>query len=213
MRIGKVVAVACLFTAGVCEGAPPLKVDQVVDLAIAANPRVRSAQARWNSADHAILQAFAPADCTFTFFNLDSPTNDFSRPASESFQLSQPLGFPGKAYLQGQSAERSASIARLAYEAIRRNVRAEAETAFHQLLLDHTLGDVIFDDLATLKRVLEVTQVGYSTGRVTQLDFISAEFEPASAEQQRRQLEVARAIDRANLNRLLDRSPEEPLEI
>jgi outer membrane protein, heavy metal efflux system len=174
---------------------------------------VRSAQARWSSADHAILPAFAPADPTFTFFNADSPANGFSRPASQSFQVSQPLGFPGKGYLQGRSAGRSADIARLAYEAIRRDVRAEAQTAFYQLLLDQTLGDVVFDDLATLKRVLEVTQVGYSTGRVTQLDFISAEFELASTEQQRRELEVARATDRANLNRLLDRSPEEPLEI
>jgi len=213
MRIGKDVVLAVLLTASVCEGAPPLTVDQVVDLTIGANPRVRSAQARWNSADHAILPAFAPADPTFTFFNADSPANGFSRPASQSFQVSQPLGFPGKGYLQGRSAGRSADIARLAYEAIRRDVRAEAQTAFYQLLLDQSLGDVVFDDLATLKRVLEVTQVGYSTGRVTQLDFISAEFELASMEQQRRELEVARATDRANLNRLLDRSPEEPLEI
>jgi len=213
MRIGKDVVLAVLLTASVCEGAPPLTVDQVVDLTIGANPRVRSAQARWNSADHAILPAFAPADPTFTFFNADSPANGFSRPASQSFQVSQPLGFPGKGYLQGRSAGRSADIARLAYEAIRRDVRAEAQTAFYQLLLDQSLGDVVFDDLATLKRVLEVTQVGYSTGRVTQLDFISAQFELASMEQQRRELEVARATDRANLNRLLDRSPEEPLEI
>jgi len=213
MRIGKDFVLAVLLTAGVCEGAPPLTVDQVVDLAIGANPRLQSAQARWSSADHAILPAFAPADPTFTFFNADSPANGFSRPASQSFQVSQPLGFPGKGYLQGRSAGRSADIARLAYEAIRRDVRAEAQTAFYQLLLDQTLGDVVFDDLATLKRVLEVTQVGYSTGRVTQLDFISAEFELASTEQQRRELEVARATDRANLNRLLDRSPEEPLEI
>jgi cobalt-zinc-cadmium efflux system outer membrane protein len=213
MRIGKDVVLAVLLTASVCEGAPPLTVDQVVDLTIGANPRVRSAQARWTSADHAILPAFAPADPTFTFFNADSPANGFSRPASQSFQVSQPLGFPGKGYLQGRSAGRSADIARLAYEAIRRDVRAEAQTAFYQLLLDQSLGDVVFDDLATLKRVLEVTQVGYSTGRVTQLDFISAEFELASMEQQRRELEVARATDRANLNRLLDRSPEEPLEI
>jgi len=213
MRIGKEVVLAVLFTAGVCEGGPPLTLDQVVDLAIAANPRVRSAQARWTSADHAVLPAYAPADPTFSFFNADSPTNGFGRPASESFQLSQPLGFPGKGYLQGRSAERTATVARLAYEAIRRDVRAEAETAFYQLLLDQTLGDVVFDDLATLKRVLEVTQVGYSTGRVTQLDFISTEFELASTEQQRRQLEVARAVDRAHLDLLLDRSPDEPLEI
>src|SRR5262249_39083532 len=109
MGTGKAVVLACLFSAGVCEGAPPLTVDQIVDLATAANPRVRSAQARWNSADHAILPAFAPADPTFTFFNLDSPTNGFGRPASESFQLNQALGFPGKGYLQGRSAERSAN--------------------------------------------------------------------------------------------------------
>jgi outer membrane protein TolC len=117
MRIGKEVVLALLFTAGVCEGTTPLTVDQIVDLAIAANPSVRSAEARWNSAQQSILPAYALADPTFSFFNLDTPTNGFSHPASLSFQISQPLGFPGKAYLQEQNADRSANLARLAYEA------------------------------------------------------------------------------------------------
>jgi cobalt-zinc-cadmium efflux system outer membrane protein len=214
MRLGIHVALAALL--GSCARAAavsPLTIQQVVDLAIAANPQLRSAEARWNSAEHSILPAYAPADPIFTFSNQDSPTNGFSRPSSQSYEVTQTLQFPGKGYLQGRSAERSAKIAQLAYEATRRDVRAEAETAFYQLLLDQALDGVVAENVETLKRVLEVTQVGYSTGRVTQLDFISAEFELASTEQQKRQLDVARAIDRANVNRLLDRRPDEPLEL
>jgi outer membrane protein, heavy metal efflux system len=214
MRLGIHVTLAVLWaTCARAAAVSPLTIEQVVELAVAANPQVRSAEARWNSAEHSILPAYAPADPTFTFSNQDSPTNGFSRPSSQSYEVNQTLQFPGKGYLQGRSAERFAEIARLAYEAIRRDVRAEAKTAFYQLLLDQALHGVVAENLATLKRVLEVTQVGYSTGQVTQLDFISAEFDLASAEQQERQLEVTRAIDRANLNRLLDRRPDEPLEI
>jgi len=200
---------------GICEGAAlaPLTVDQVVDLALQVNSQVRSAEARWNSAEHQILQNFVPADPTITYSNVGSPTNGITHPSDLSLSLSQALQFPGKGYLQGQSAKRTAEIARLTYQAAGRDVRAQAETAFYQLLLDQALFDVGTENVATLKQVLQVTQVAYSAGRVTQLDFISAEFTLSAAEQQQMQLAASIATDRANLNEVLQRSPEEPLEI
>jgi cobalt-zinc-cadmium efflux system outer membrane protein len=213
MRIVRVV-IAVLFAPGFCDGAvAPLTVDQVVELALQVNSQVRSAEARWYSAEHQILPNFVPADPTITYSNVGSPTNGITHPSDVSFGLSQALQFPGKGYLQGQTAKRTAEIARLTYEAAGRDVRAQAETAFYQLLLDQALFDVGTENVATLKQVLQVTQVAYSAGRVTQLDFISAEFTLSAAEQQQMQLAASIATDRANLNQVLQRRPEEPLEI
>ncbi len=194
-------------------GQQPMTVDDVVALALAANPQVRAARARWQSAQHSIDQNYAPADPTFSFANLDSPTNGFSKPASQSYQVSQPLQFPGKGYLQGRSAARAADIARLTYEATTRDLRAQAEVAFYQLLLDQASAGVADENVANLRRVLEVTQVAYASSRVTQADFISAEFDLATAEQQQRQLATATANDKTALNQILSRAPGEPLDV
>jgi len=215
LRVGFAAVVwAAVFLGG--EGAwaaSALTVEQVVDLALQINSQVRSAEARWYSAEHQILQNFAPADPTISYANIGSKTNGFTEPADLSVSVSQPLQFPGKGYLQGQSAKRTAKIAWLTYQAARRDVRAQAETASYQLVLDQALFAVGAENVATLKQVLQVTQVAYSTGRVTQLDFISAEFDLSAVEQQQTQLEVGIATDRANLNQILQRGPEEPLEI
>jgi outer membrane protein, heavy metal efflux system len=215
MRLRRNVALALVSAASVCEGAAPspLTVEQVVELALQVNPQVRSSEARWHSAEHQIRPNFVPADPTITYFNGDSPTNGFTYPSELSLTVNQALQFPGKGYLQGQSAKRTAEIARLTYQAARRDVRGQAEAAFYQLLLDQSLFDVGAENVATLKQVLQVTQVAYSAGRVTQFDFISAEFNLSATEQQQVQLATSIASDRANLNQVLQRSPEEPLEI
>jgi outer membrane protein TolC len=184
MRLATTVSLAALCAARVCggESVQPLTVERVVGLALEANSRVRSTEARWHAAEHQILPNYAPADPTVSYGNIDSPTNGITRPADLSVSVSQPLQFPSKGYLQGTTAKRAAEIARLTYDAAKRDVRAEAETGFYQLLLDQTLHDVGAENVTTLKQVLQVTQVGYSTNRVTQLDFISAEFNLAAAE-------------------------------
>ena len=193
-------------------GGSALTVEQVVDLAFQANAQVKSAEARWNAAEHQILPNLVPDDPTVTYSNVQSRTG-FAKPADIAVGVSQPLQFPGKGFLQAGSAKRTAKIAWLTYQAARRDVRAQSETAFYQLLLDKALFDVGAENVTTLKQVLEVTQTAYSTGRVTQLDFISAEFNLSAAEQQQKQLEVSIATDRATLNQVLQRGPEEPLEI
>jgi cobalt-zinc-cadmium efflux system outer membrane protein len=186
---------------------------QVVDMALRANPQVRAARARWYSASHSIKQNLAPADPIFTFFNVDSPQNPFANPSVQTFQVMQPLQFPGKGYLQAQVAARAADIARLIYVAAARDVRAQVETGYYQLLLDSALVGVAQENVANLRQVLDVTQVAYSANRVTQTDFVNAEFALAAAQQTQRQLELNRSNDKTLLNQLLYRRPDEPLQL
>jgi cobalt-zinc-cadmium efflux system outer membrane protein len=186
-----------------------LTVSQLVAVALQANPQVRAARARWFAATHNIKQNYAPADPIFTFLNEDSPYNPFFvKPTLQSFQVSQPLQFPGKGYLQAQVASRNADIARFIYLAAMRDVRAQVETAYYQLLLDSSLINV-----ANLRQVLNVAQVAYTANRVTQTDFVNAEFALAAAQQVQRQSELSRSNDKTTLNQLLYRRPDEPLQV
>jgi outer membrane protein TolC len=189
-----------------------LNADQLVELAVEVNPQVRSARARWESARHQILQNYAPADPQLAYSNVDS-RRGIGDAGLHSHQITQSFQFPGKALLQADNAKRSAEIARLSYDAVIRDLRAAIETGYYQVLLDGALADVNSENIANLKQVLQVTQVAYSANQVTQTDFISAEFDLAQAQQFQRQFQVARANDETNLNQLLYRQPDSPLNL
>jgi len=186
---------------------------QLVEVALEVNPQVKSARARWEAAVHSIKQNYAPADPIFSYQNIDSPTNGFSDASLHSLQLSQALQFPGKALLQAEQARQAAEVARLTYEAMIRDVRAQTETAYYQALLDGALSDLQGTTVDNLHRVLNVTQVAYSANQVTQTDFISAEYDLAVARQQQEQLSEAEANDETTIDQLLYRRPQEPLKL
>ena len=191
-----------------------LTVSQLVQIALQANPQVRAARARWYAATHNIKQNYAPADPVFSFFNEDSPRNPFFvQPTLQSFQVTQALQFPGKGYLQGKVALRTADIARLTYQAVARDLRAQVETGYYQLLLDAALIGVAQENVANLRQVLNVAQVAYAANQVTQTDFVTAEFALATAQQTQRQLELNRSNDQTTMNQLLFRRPDEPLRL
>src|SRR6516225_962562 len=119
---------------------PRLTVVQLVEVAIEVNPRVRAAKEQRDAARHQILQNYAPADPTFTYGNLDS-SKDFNA-AVHAHTFSESFQFPGKALLQADEARQTAEIARLAYEAALRDLRAGVETAYYQVLLDEALAAV-----------------------------------------------------------------------
>ena len=186
---------------------------QLVDIAVAANPQVKAARARWNSAVHSISQTVAPNDPVFTYTNSDSPKNPFGRASLRSYNVTETFQFPGKALHQRDIAERRAEIAHLALAATIRDIRAATQTGYYQILLDTALGGVNAENLQNLERVLKVTQVAYSANKVTQTDFIGAEFDLAVARQLQRQYQTAVANDETTLNQLLYRPPGSPLPL
>lgn len=189
-----------------------LNANQLVEIAIESNPQVKAARARWDAAEHQILQNYAPADPQFTYSNVDA-SRGLGEAAIHAHAVTEALQFPGKALLQADQAKRNALIARLAYEVAVRDLRAAVETGYYQVLLDDSLLEVNRDNIAALKEVLQVTQVAYSANQVTQTDFISSEFDLAQAEQQQHQYETARANDLVLLNQLLHRAPDAPLQL
>ncbi len=186
---------------------------QLVDLAIASNPQVRAARARWNAAIHSIAQTVAPNDPIFAFTNGDSPNHPFSGNTFQTFTVAETFQFPGKALFQRDQATRNAEIAHLALAATIRDIRAATEMAYFQLLLDEAVHEVIAENVANLSQVLKVTQVAYSASKVTQTDFISAEFDLAVARQLQLQYRTAIANDETMLNQLLYRPQGTPLPV
>ena len=204
--IGFVASLACAEDA-------PLSEAQLVEIAIEANPQVKSARYRWDSAVHSIKQTVAPNDPVFTYTNSDSPKNPFGRASLREFNFTENFQFPGKALHQRDQAEFAADIAHLTLVATVRDVRAATETAYFQLVLDQALSNVNAENIQNLDQVVHVTETAYATSSVPQTDVISAEFNLATARQLQKQYLTAIANDETALNLQLYRPVGSPLEV
>jgi cobalt-zinc-cadmium efflux system outer membrane protein len=188
-----------------------LNADQLVEIAVEVNPQVKVAKAQWEVARHQILQNYAPVDPVFTYGNLES-SKDFNA-AAHSHNFTESFQFPGEALLQADQAKRNAEIARLVYEAALRDLRANVETGYYQVLLDEALIGVNAENIASLKQVLEVTQIRYTASQAAQTDSIAAQLALSQAELQQRQYQTNRLNDEVALNQLLYRRPGSPLNL
>ena len=204
IRIGGalMLAIATIgFVASIARAADaPLSEAQLVEIAIEANPAVKSARYRWDAAVHSIKQTVAPNDPIFTYTNSDSVKNPVGRAALREFNFTETFQFPGKALYQRDQAVRSADIAHLMLAATVRDVRAATETGYFQLVLDGSLSEVNAENVQNLDQVVRVTETAYSASTVPQTDVISAEFDLAAARQLQRQYLTAVANDETALN-------------
>ncbi|HUO06053.1 MAG TPA: TolC family protein [Candidatus Binataceae bacterium] len=203
------VALVC----GIAQAEQLLTEPRVADMAIAANPQIKAARARWESAMHQIAQTVAPNDPIFSYTSGDSNHPWLNNNSYHTLQVTEAFQFPGKAFHQRDQAIRNAEIARLALEAAIRDLRAAAGAGYYQLLLDSALGLVNDENAANLERVEKVAEIGYAGGRVTQTDVIGAQFDLSAARQLRIQYRTAVANDETALNQLLYRRPGEPLAV
>jgi outer membrane protein, heavy metal efflux system len=209
-------AALAMLTAGIAGPAAaeaPLTANQLVEMAIQANPQIKSARYRWQSAEHSIKQTVAPNDPIFTYTNSDSVKSPVGRASLRQFNFTESFQFPGKAFFQRDQAVRTAEISRLTLEAAIRDLRAAVLTGYYQLLLDTALAGVNSANNASLDQVLKVTQIAYSASQVTQTDVISAEFDLTAGRQLQKQYETAIANDQTTLDQLLFRPPGEHLDI
>jgi outer membrane protein TolC len=210
MVIVELLALSCAPGAG---AADVMSVAQAVEQALAANPQVRGARYRWQAAQHQIIQNYTPADPQFSFTNSDSWRGVLAGSGLHNITITQNFQFPGKGLLQGTDAKRNAEIARLAYAAAVRDITAGAKTAYYQIQLDLALNDLIAENVDNLERVLKVTEIAYTANTVTQGDLINAKFALEADRELLRQQAVTIANDKTALNVLLDRRPDEPLEV
>ncbi|MGC2756118.1 TolC family protein [Candidatus Binatus sp.] len=191
----------------------PLSKDQLVEIAIEANPQVKTARYNWDAAVHSIKQTVAPNDPIFTYSNTDSVSNPFGRPDLHSFGVTESFQFPGKAFHQRDQAIDAAEIAHLMLAATVRDVRAATEISYFQLVLDQASYDLNAENVENLDQVVRVAETAYSASAVQQTDVISAEFNLATARQFGRQYRTAVANDKTALNLELYRPVGSPLAV
>jgi outer membrane protein TolC len=200
--------------AGGGERPAPLRLDDVVAEAQAANPAILAARERARAAAAVPARAAAWDDPTVSWeswnfpdsFRLDHADNNIIR-------LSQKIPFPGKRGLAGAVAEREADVARGETDAVALDVTTAVKTAYWDLWQAHQVLHVYTRDRSLLDRFARIAEQRYGVGEVSQSDALRAQVELTRLANLASTQALTIRSEAAALNALLSRAPDAPLGV
>lgn len=197
---------------------PPVTDPQLASLieeALAKNPDVAAARQAWLAAGQRPAQARSLPN---PMLSLDL-TNDGWSPSLGSMEMttlalmaSQELPYPGKRALRAEVASREASRVGQQAERVSRSITASVKRAYYGLVLSRQLLDLVRDQEAIWKQIEGVARSRYAVGQGAQQDVLRVQVEVTRIEELRAEQERESAVRLAEINRLLARSAEAPLE-
>jgi cobalt-zinc-cadmium efflux system outer membrane protein len=193
----------------------PLSVDQAVTEALQSNTEIRAAVRRLSLAQLKATTARSLDDPMLMVRDWDTPLRkpwDLDQ-AQVMFSLQQT--FPGKEKrdLRGKVAEDDVGAASDELESLRQQVSAAVREACAILLRNADEMRLHNQQAAVLNEALSAALAEYTTGKVSQADVLRAQMALTRLNEHLVELEEERDTARAQLNALMGRSPEEPVEI
>ncbi len=209
-------AVAFLFsTAGIATAEEPvLRVDPLVQEAIARNPKIIAARERHSALKEKIPQAGALEDPMLGFGVVNLPNNfDFNEEdmTQKEISVSQKFPFPGKRGLSEEAAAKEADAGAAEVDDIANQVAKEVKTAFYDLSHAYRSMEVTQRSKSILEELAKITQTRYSLGQAIQEDIIRIQVEISKMVDDLIMLEQKKRALAAKLNYLLNRPQNSPV--
>jgi cobalt-zinc-cadmium efflux system outer membrane protein len=193
-----------------------LVLDSLIAEALRANPDLAAAKLRYQAFQARVPQAGSLPDPLLkaTASNLPVDSWDLNRTPMSGVELAltQTIPFPGKLGLKKSAARSLARTAESDYESAANFVVAQLKADYYQLcLLDESI-DITRENKSLLEEFAQVAATRYSVGKGLQQDVLKAQVEVSKMTDQLVSLQEARQSARAQINVLLNRSPQDFLD-
>ena len=197
------------------QDAGPQQLDSLVRWALDHNPRITASAARVNAAEAAIAPAGSLPDPVLSLGLRNLPVSD---PGFQDLMtmkvvgLSQRLPYPGKRGLATRAARDGARAAMADLADVRLEVVRDVRRAYYELaFLDRAL-EVVARHMEVMSALARTTDSHYAVGTAAQEDVLRTLVESAALADEAARLRERRRGVLADLNRLLDRPPERPVD-
>ncbi|HLF96511.1 MAG TPA: TolC family protein [Methylococcaceae bacterium] len=187
------------------EGETVLALPELVEEALRNNPEIQAAERQAEAAGAVISQVRTLPDPLFNvgYRNVDE--------RETMYGVTQEIPFPGKLGLKGEVAARDAERMEQEYRAARLDVVARLKEAYYDLHFVHDSSDVVEKNKRLLQDFAKTAEVRYAVGEGAQQDVFRAQAEVSRLLARLATLEQKRRSLHAELNRLLNRTPSDPL--
>ncbi len=193
----------------------PFILKELLREALARNPELQGARARWEAAKFRISQARSLEDPMIgaDVEGIPRGTADIGKYMDIEYMISQTIPFPGKLSLKGKMAEQEAKSIYENTRATEQQLLSEVKSAFEQLYLVERSMEVFEHHKDIVEQFSKSAEARYTTGAGTQQDLLKANLELSKMANEVLTLRQEREIAVALLNRLLNRPVYSPLEI
>ncbi len=187
----------------------------LIEEALSKNPDVAAARQAVLAAKQRPVQARSLANpmVSVTYTNDGwSPSLGSMEDSNLAVMAAQELPYPGKRGLRGDIASREAGQVEQQAQRVGRSITAAVKRAYYGLLLSRNLLDLIRDQEENWKQIEGVARARYAVGQGAQQDVLRVQVEVTRIQQFQAEQEAENDIRLAEINRLLARAPNAPLE-
>lgn len=202
-------------TSGQASHSSEVTLQQLVGVALAQNPAIKSAAERFQAQRARAPQARSLPDPMVSggwMGNITPFSVQKGDPSSyRGLTVSQALPFPGKLGLRGKIADREAEAGRWEYEQTERQVVAEVKAAYYAYFYDTKAIQITEKNKDLLEKLENIAEARYRVGKGIQQDVLRAQVEVSRIDQKLIVLRQEEHTVRARLNTLLNQDPESPL--
>lgn len=192
----------------------PLTLMEAVSNALAGNPNLLAARAKWEALKNKPAQAGALADPMFTVRGMDmADGGDFPNANEKQFAVEQPLTGFGKGGLRRRAAEYEVQAMEYEYRTMALDLALDVKETYYGLWAARQARDVVRAETNVLARLEAVAQTAYVAGRASQADVLKAQAELTMLEPRLFELDAQIRNLEAKLNVLMGRAAEASIEM
>lgn len=187
----------------------------LIEEALSKNPEVATARQAALAAAQRPIQARSLANpmVSVTYTNDGwSPSLGSMEDSNLAVMASQELPYRGKRGLRGDIASREAGQVEQQAQRVERSITAGVKRAYYGLLLSRNLLELIRDQEENWKQIEGVARARYAVGQGAQQDVLRVQVEVTRIQQFQAEQEAESEIRLAEINRLLARAPNTPLD-
>lgn len=188
-----------------------------IDQAHKNNPALKEAENKINLYGEIPDQKSAWKDPMLMVGLANMPVDTFSfreQPMTQKqIQLTQEIPFPGKMDLRARAAEEDTNIARWNLKELKLKITRQVKEAFFELCFINSAIDTTEQNKVLLKQFITIAESKYSVGKGIQQDVLRAQVEYSKIIDELIELRQRKANETARLNTLMNRLPQEPLNI
>ncbi len=191
-----------------------LSLSDAISQAQEKSPDVGALRHQADSARAKARQALSPTEPTFqiTYNDMEQPTS-FTGRASSVYSLTQPIAFPGKAWVTRSVQSKQAQALEAQMRSTELQVSANVKAAYYQLSAARQNLQLDQQQKVYYERILAIAKRRYESGSITQVDLLNAQVSMFSIENDMNDIGATEKSALAQLNVALKNPTDTAIEV
>lgn len=191
----------------------PIRLNQLIKIAIANNPGLKSKKLAWQSLIQQYPQATALSDPKLVYSESVNPIETRLGPQDRFVALSQKFPYPGKRALKGEVVKQDIKIAKVRYDKASRDLVVSLKQSFYELIYLENALKLSLQNKVVMEKITHIATTDYAASSSTLNDIAKAQSQYAQVSYDIQLLDELRSTTKTKINTLLNRPPEQPLQI